>query len=192
MSAVKFQKFYVATADNKIKVKVWYSLDNRCDGRKCVTVYASEYGHDLAKVLPNNYKNETDIQTDYFDKGKSVIFEGDENYAAARARAEQNEADRIAKRSAPKKVESFEVTSVEENVWETTVRGIRYKITYRFKPGYLMWLVQSYNPQARFGHGKAKWVRTPNDIESVFPRLRGIAVKIAAPENCVAFPVKGN
>lgn len=83
---VKFMKFYVT--DGKAKAKVWYSLDNRIDGRKCVTLYAKDYDRALGDILPECYKNDTDSQTDYFDKGKAVLFESNPLYPAARARAE--------------------------------------------------------------------------------------------------------
>ena len=184
---LKFNKFNVTKGD--VVVKVFYNVSTR-GGVPCVVIYQKDHGYDLIKLFPDVAKNDTDIQTDYFCKSDAVLMEGHEHYKAALARAKQNDEDRIAKRAAPKKVENFEVTSTKENVWETTVRGIKYTITYRFKPGYLMWLVQSENPNSRLGLGKAKWVRTPNDIEAFFPRLRGIAVKIAPPENCVAFPAK--
>ncbi len=85
--SVKFQKYYVA--GNGAKAKVWYSLDNRIDGRKCVTIYAKDYDRALSVVFSGaGYTNNTDTQTDYFDKGKVVLFEGNPLYAAARARAE--------------------------------------------------------------------------------------------------------
>ncbi len=85
--SVKFMKYYVT--DGERKAKVWYSLDNRIDGRKCVTLYAKDYDRTLGEILSACYKNETDIQTDYFDKGKATIYESNPLYAAARARAEQ-------------------------------------------------------------------------------------------------------
>lgn len=187
LTALKFNKFNVTNGE--VTVKVYYSTTVR-NGVPCVSLYQKDHGYELFKLLPDLCKNDTDIQTDYFCKTDAIIPEGHEHYAAALARTQQNDEDCKAKREAPKKVENFTVTSPAENVWETTVRGIKYKITYRFKPGYLMWLVQSANPNARLGLGKAKWVRTPDDIEVYFPRLRGIAAKIAPPENCVAFPAR--
>lgn len=86
--AVKFQKFYVTNGAEKARVH--YSLDNRVDRRKCVTLYAKDYGHALGRVLAGaDYQNDTDLMTDYFDKGRVVLFENHPLYAAARARAEQ-------------------------------------------------------------------------------------------------------
>ncbi len=83
---VKFQKHYVTNGTTK--ARAWYSLDNRADGRKCVTIYAKDYTGALGVVLADSYKNETDSMTDYFDKGRARLFEGHPLYAAARARAE--------------------------------------------------------------------------------------------------------
>ncbi len=87
---IKFQKFYVQRGE--LKAKVFYSLDNRVDGRKCVTLYAKGYDRALAEIFAEapgaEYKNDSDIMADYFDQGRVVLFEASPNYAAARARAE--------------------------------------------------------------------------------------------------------
>lgn len=83
---VKFQKHYVT--DGQTKARVFYSLDNRIDGRKVVTLYAKDYGHALGSMFGDDYENRTDTMTDYFDKGTVRLFESSPHYAAARARAE--------------------------------------------------------------------------------------------------------
>ena len=83
---IKFNKFNVALG--AIKARVFYSLDNRIDNRKCVTLYAKDFGHTLRKILGDAYENKTDLQSDYFDQGKAVLFESHPLYAAARTRAE--------------------------------------------------------------------------------------------------------
>lgn len=83
---IKFNRYNVTNGTTKARIR--YSLDNRADGRKCVTMYAKDYSDALGVVLADEYRNETDSQTDYFDKGKAVLFEGHPLYAAARARAE--------------------------------------------------------------------------------------------------------
>lgn len=85
---MKFMKHYVT--DGTTKARVWYSLDNRMDGRKCVTIYAKDYGHELGALLPDTYENNTDLMTDYFDKGKVLLFENHHFYKDARKRAEMN------------------------------------------------------------------------------------------------------
>lgn len=84
---MKFMKHYVT--DGVTKARVHYSLDNRNDGRKVVTLYAKDYLHQLRSMFGAAYENDTDIGTDYFEKGIVRLFEGHELYAAARARAEQ-------------------------------------------------------------------------------------------------------
>lgn len=83
---VKFNKHNVT--NGKTKARCHYSLDNRTDGRKCVTIYAKDYGGDLGRVLADAYKNDTDTMTDYFDQGRAVLFENHPLYAEARRRAE--------------------------------------------------------------------------------------------------------
>jgi hypothetical protein len=83
---IKFNKYHVTNGE--IKARVFYSLDNRIDGRKCVTLYAKDYGHALGKIFKEEYKNETDIMTDYFEEGKVTLFEDHPFYEIARKRAE--------------------------------------------------------------------------------------------------------
>ena len=85
---IKFNKYNVTNKKTKAKARVHYSLDNRGDGKKCVTLYVKDYGYALRDVIPNNYENDTDTMTDYFDKGRAVLFEGHPLYAAARKAVE--------------------------------------------------------------------------------------------------------
>lgn len=95
--AIKFNRHHVT--DGTTKARVFYSLDNRGDQRPCVTLYARDYGHALGKVLGGAYVNDTDSQTDYFDKGRAVLFADHPLYKAARDRAESINAERAAKYS---------------------------------------------------------------------------------------------
>lgn len=85
---VKFNKYHVAK--NGAKARVWYSINNRADGREAVTIYAKDYTRTLGEVFATEYVNETDISTDYFEKGRVVLFADHPLYAAAKARAEAN------------------------------------------------------------------------------------------------------
>ncbi|OGA56747.1 MAG: hypothetical protein A2710_03885 [Burkholderiales bacterium RIFCSPHIGHO2_01_FULL_64_960] len=96
--AIKFNLHHVT--NGTIKARCHYSLDNRVDGRKCVTIYAKDYCRALGEVLADVYINDTDSQTDYFDQGRAVLFEDHPLYAAARGRAEAINAAREAKRAA--------------------------------------------------------------------------------------------
>lgn len=87
---IKFLKFCVKNTDTKGSARVWYSLDNRIDGRKCVTIYAKDYDGSLGKVFSGSqdYVNNSDMMTDYFEKGKVVLFEDNPLYSVARRVAE--------------------------------------------------------------------------------------------------------
>ncbi len=87
---IKFQKH--AVVSEGAKARVFYSLDNRFDGRPCVTLYAKDFdsGRALGAIFPDDYINNTDSQSDYFDKGRAILFESSPHYAAARARAERS------------------------------------------------------------------------------------------------------
>jgi hypothetical protein len=84
---IKFNKHNVTDTETKIKARVLYSLDNRIDGRKCVTIYAKAYDRNLGKIF-KEYENETNTLEDYFDCGKVVLFGCHPLYAVARERAE--------------------------------------------------------------------------------------------------------
>jgi hypothetical protein len=84
---VKFQKHYVT--NGQIKARVHYSAFRMVTtGQECVTVYARSYedGNKLAEILGETYENNTDIMTDYFEKGRARIMKGDPLYEAALAR----------------------------------------------------------------------------------------------------------
>ena len=85
---IKFNKFHVT--DGTTKARVFYSLDNRVDGRKVVTLYAKDYMHALAPIFGKNTENNSDYQTDYVETDTVRIFEDSPLYAAARKRAETN------------------------------------------------------------------------------------------------------
>lgn len=86
-SRIKFNKHHVT--NGVTKARVYYSLDGRIDGRASVTLYAKDYSDSLAVIFPGDeYRNGTDISSDYFEKGRVVLFDQHPHYAAARARAE--------------------------------------------------------------------------------------------------------
>lgn len=86
---LKFNKHNVTDTESKIKARIFYSLDNRVDRRKCVTLYAKDYDRALGSLFADEYKNETDSMTDYFDQGRVVLFEDHPLYSQARQIAEQ-------------------------------------------------------------------------------------------------------
>jgi hypothetical protein len=93
--SIKFQRYYVT--NGAVKARVWYSLDNNVSGRPVVTIYAKDYDRKLGVIIPSGYENDTDYQSDYFDKGRVRLFEDHPLYSAARARAEQIRDERAQK-----------------------------------------------------------------------------------------------
>lgn len=89
---LRFNKHHVVDTTSQVKARVFYCLDNRTDGRKVVTLYAKDYGGTLGVMFDNAYENNTDLQTDYFEKGTVRLFENHPLYAVARQRAEANKA----------------------------------------------------------------------------------------------------
>ena len=115
MGKVKFNKYFVTDGANRSRV--FYTMDGRTDGQPCVTVYAKDYDHRLVQILGRDgYVNDTDSMTDYFEQGHVVLRPGHVHYAAARARAERNLAERaekVAQRS-QKRAVAAEVPKVFE------------------------------------------------------------------------------
>ena len=83
---VKFN-LYNVTDDQGHKARVFYSTCTPPKGKPYVTLYAKNYGESLA-FLPR-CENDSDVMTDYFEKDRVRIYEGDELYAAALAAAER-------------------------------------------------------------------------------------------------------
>ena len=82
---IKFNKYNVT--NDKFKARVHYSLDNRVDERKCVTIYAKDYNGGLRSIF-ETVENNSDSMTDYFETDKVVLFEDHPLYEQARAKVE--------------------------------------------------------------------------------------------------------
>lgn len=95
---IKFNRYHVTNGE--IKARVFYSLDNRGDKKECVTIYARDYDRSLGKIFKNDYINETDLMTDYFDSGSVELFENHPLYSLARKRAEENRKQQLDKLNA--------------------------------------------------------------------------------------------
>lgn len=95
MNQVKFLLHYVTNGTTKARVQ--YSLDNHVSERPCVTLYAKNYDRSLGKVFSEGYVNDSDLMTDYFDKGRVRLFEDHPLYNDARAAAEKKHAKDEAK-----------------------------------------------------------------------------------------------
>lgn len=83
---IKFNKFNIT--NGTLKARVHYSLDNRTDGRKVVTVYAKDWqsGRALDEMMTEAYENNSDMREDYFEKGLVRLFDDHPLYALARAK----------------------------------------------------------------------------------------------------------
>jgi hypothetical protein len=86
MKMIKFNLYNVT--NGTIKARVSYSLDNRHDGRNCVTMYEKDYDRNIHKIFDEAVNN-TDSMTDYFASSKVTLFEDHPLYAKARATAER-------------------------------------------------------------------------------------------------------
>lgn len=86
MSAIKFMKHYVTNGE--LKARVHYSDATLISGEVCVTLYAKDFksGHALGQMFDDEYENNTDMMTDYFEKGRVRIPQNSPLYAAAKAR----------------------------------------------------------------------------------------------------------
>lgn len=89
---IKFNKYHVTNGE--IKARVFYSISNRADKRECVTIYARDYDRSLGKIFKEEYKNETDLMTDYFDEGHVTLFKDHPLYASALESAVANQIKR--------------------------------------------------------------------------------------------------
>jgi hypothetical protein len=82
---IKFQKFYVTNGTDK--ARVYYSHATLTNGKECVTLYAKDYDRALGRIFSEGYENDTDIMTDYFEKGLVRIYADNPLFEAAKARS---------------------------------------------------------------------------------------------------------
>jgi len=84
--AIQFHKHYIT--DGTTKARVHYSAYNMTStGQACVVLYAKSFddGNKLAEILPIEYENESDMQSDYMEKGRARILNTNPLYDAAMA-----------------------------------------------------------------------------------------------------------
>jgi len=89
--AIKFNKHNVTNGSDKARV-TYSAFKMVSTGEDCVTIYAKDFqsGRALDFIFADGYENETDSQTDYFEKGRVRIRAGHPLYAAAYERAALN------------------------------------------------------------------------------------------------------
>lgn len=92
--AIKFNKFNVTDGTNTARV-TYSAFKMVSTGEECVTLYAKSFqdGRTLALIADDvyaDYVNDSDICSDYFEKGLLRIKKGHELYEAAYARAKAN------------------------------------------------------------------------------------------------------
>ena len=87
MKKVIFKNHYIQNPETGKKCKVWYSLNNRGGERNHVTIYAKTCLESMSGII--DFRNDTDMMTDYFEKDRAVIFEDNELYADALAAAQK-------------------------------------------------------------------------------------------------------
>lgn len=84
---IRFMKHYVTNGTHKARVH-YSAFRMTTTGQDCVTLYAKDYSDDLCKVFgAGAYENNTDMMTDYFEKGRVRILPDSPLYSAAYARA---------------------------------------------------------------------------------------------------------
>lgn len=85
-TAIKFFWNGIKLNGSKQLIRCFYSLDNRQDGRECVTIYARDYsGHLPGDMFP--VENGTDLYTDYFETDRADLFPKHPLYPYVRAAA---------------------------------------------------------------------------------------------------------
>lgn len=88
-TAIKFNKHNVRHIESNKKARIHYSLDNRIDGRKCVTLYEKDNQRNLHEIFSDAINN-SDMMTDYSEASRVVLFEDNPFYQIARETAEKH------------------------------------------------------------------------------------------------------
>ena len=80
-------KHYVTNGE--IKARIHYSATRLTTGVNAVTLYAKTFedGNKLAEIMKDTYENESDVLSDYMEKGRARVYEGTPLYKEALSRA---------------------------------------------------------------------------------------------------------
>ena len=74
---IKLRRYY-CQRDTGPKVRCWYHRGSLRTAPDAVTIYAKSYADSLADVFPaNRVENNTELQTDYFEKDRVRILPDD-------------------------------------------------------------------------------------------------------------------
>lgn len=75
--SIKLRRYY-CQRDNGPRIRCWYSRGSLCSAPDAVTIYAKSCADSLADVFPpERVENNTELQTDYFEKDRVRILPGD-------------------------------------------------------------------------------------------------------------------
>jgi hypothetical protein len=85
---IKYKKHSVENTVTKTKCRVYYSVDNRADKRRCVTLWAKTCLDKLSPVI-DNVINKSEYVSDYVESDYVDIFENHPDYLTARTIAEK-------------------------------------------------------------------------------------------------------
>ena len=81
--SIEFKKHFVKNTENGTKCRVYYSHCTLINGRKAVTLYAKDYSDKLFPVMGDSVENDSDMMTDYHERDRCRIYEGDALYESA-------------------------------------------------------------------------------------------------------------
>ncbi len=92
---IKLRRYYCQNTDTGKKVRCWYHRGSYTFAPDAVTIYAKSYADSLADVFPGErVENNTELQTDYFEKDRVRILPGDPLWEDACAMAAQEKGAR--------------------------------------------------------------------------------------------------
>ncbi len=99
--SIRFLQYKVVNDANGESAKVFYSASGGYNGRApYVVIYSKDYDRSLGRVFADYegvYSNDSDVMSDYFDKGHVSLNEDHPLYAEALKRAQMNDAKRDAR-----------------------------------------------------------------------------------------------
>lgn len=91
MTKIKFNKHNVTNGTTKARCHYSHSMHYGMPGeqREAIVIYAKDYNSGLGRMFDDEYKNETDSMTDYFEKGRVVLRPEHPLFSAAMERVQK-------------------------------------------------------------------------------------------------------